>query len=188
MLPKPGSPARGPVWPKPLDARHHQPRLLLGELLVAEAPLVEAAGREVLEHDVARQRQAADHRPALGAAEVDGHEPLVPREGRPPDAPAVDEHAPAAHRVAGLRALDLDDLGPEVGEQLTGERAGHEAAELEDADAAQRAVAVQRHEPSTNGKMRVKSVPGSAVANRSQIDATTAPTDAGPRRSSTARR
>ena len=58
----------------------------------------------------------------------------------PPQALAVGVDAPAAHRVAGLGGLDLDDLGAVVAEELAGERTGDEAAELQDAEAGEGAA------------------------------------------------
>src|SRR6185436_18624291 len=46
--------------------------------------------------------------------------------------------SPAARLVAGLRALDLDDLGAEVGEALGGPRTREGAGEVEDADVLER--------------------------------------------------
>jgi hypothetical protein len=42
--------------------------------------------------------------------------------------------APTRGVVANLRALDLDDVGAEIGEQLPGPGPGHHAAEIEDLD------------------------------------------------------
>ncbi len=52
---------------------------------------------------------------------------------------AFDEgRAPAAGVVAGALALDLDDVGAEIGEDLAGPGAGQDAGEFEDAQARQR--------------------------------------------------
>src|SRR5262249_39848471 len=128
----------------------------------------------------ARQREPAHDRAALGPSEVDRDHALVARERRPPEAAAVEELAPLPHRIAGLGALDLDDLGAEVTEQLAGEGTGDEAAELEHPHAVERAVVVSCHPPSTNGAILVKSTPGSAAAKRCHSSATAAPTVTGP--------
>jgi len=46
--------------------------------------------------------------------------------------------APPAHRVATVGSLDLDDIGPVVTEELAGERARDEVAELEHSHAGER--------------------------------------------------
>src|SRR4051812_34462551 len=63
---------------------------------------------------------------------------FVARDCGPPEAAAVDAHSPLPHRVARARRLDLDHVGAEVTEQLSCERSGDEAAELEHAYAAER--------------------------------------------------
>ena len=46
--------------------------------------------------------------------------------------------APFAGVVAAVGALDLDDVGAEIGEQLPGPGPGKDAGEFDDADAFQR--------------------------------------------------
>jgi len=73
--------------------------------------------------DVARGRAAHIQRQAaLGAVHA--------AEGR-----TVATLAPVAERVALRPLLDLDDLGPEVGQQRGGVRPGHVAGQFQDADA-----------------------------------------------------
>jgi hypothetical protein len=50
---------------------------------------------------------------------------------------------PPAQFVTGARALDLDHLGAEVGQQPAGRRRGDEAAELEDAETGKRSARVR---------------------------------------------
>src|SRR5262249_5582590 len=68
---------------------------------------------------------------AIGRMEVGGAEiaVLALDEGRPP----------GTRVVAGLRALDLDDVGTEVRKHLSGPRARQDPGKLEHADAGQRA-------------------------------------------------
>src|SRR5690606_30295139 len=71
-------------------------------------------------------------------SEVERDRALVAADGGPPQAVAVEGDPPRPHRVAVPRRLHLDDIGAVVAEQLTGERAGDEAAQLEHPHAAQR--------------------------------------------------
>ena len=121
--------------PEARDVHHDQPRVDRGQRRVVQAPLGERARPEVLEDDVDLGRERAEQVAALRATQVDRHRPLVAGDGRPPQALAVGDDSPAAHRVAGLGGLDLDHLGAVVAEELAGERAGDEAAELEDPEA-----------------------------------------------------
>ena len=50
-----------------------------------------------------------------------------------------ERRAPGARVVAGARALDLDHLGAEVGEDLAGPGGGEDAAQVEHLDVRQRA-------------------------------------------------
>ena len=73
--------------------------------------------------------------PALGA-QVERHGRLVAGQHGPPQrVVVVAQAAPVAHRVAGRRRLDLDDLGPEVAQQGPDVGAGQQLAELQDPDA-----------------------------------------------------
>src|SRR3712207_8147197 len=58
------------------------------------SPLLQPTGTEVLDDDVAPGRQPRDHRARTGIAQVQGHRALVARDRRPPQAVAVDRHAP----------------------------------------------------------------------------------------------
>ena len=49
-----------------------------------------------------------------------------------------ERRAPAAGVVAGARALDLDHVGAEVGQDLPGPRPGQDAGELQHAQTGQR--------------------------------------------------
>ena len=91
-----------------------------------------------------RARDATRDVTAARVAQVDRDRTLVAGDRRPPEAPAVDADAVAAHDVAGAGRLDLDDVGAEIAEQLARERPRDERAELEHAQAGQRGV---RHGP-----------------------------------------
>ncbi len=122
---------------EPADVDEDELRVPGGQRLVPEAPALERAGPEVLEDDVAVLREPGRHVAALRLAEVEDDRALVAADRGPPEAVAVAGDAPAAHRVALAGRLDLDDVGSVVAEELPGERAGDEAAQLEDADARQ---------------------------------------------------
>src|SRR5208337_4147698 len=53
----------------------------------------------------------------------------------------LDERRPPAARVVAFRALDLDDVGAEIGQCLPDPRAGQNARELDDPDSGKRAHA-----------------------------------------------
>src|SRR5262245_66368422 len=74
---------------------------------------------------------------AVGLGEVEGDGPLgtIGTEVIGGHLLAEERRAPGAGVVALAGALDLDDVGPEVGEELAAERAGQNAGGGEDAEA-----------------------------------------------------
>ena len=116
-----GRPGSG--LPESRDVDDDHPRVLSGQMAVAETPFLQSARSEVLEHDVAGAGQPSDHGPALRSVQVDGHRFLVPGDGRPPQTLALVGQAPGAHGVAHARGLDLQDLGPVVA-RAVGRRRG----------------------------------------------------------------
>ena len=115
------------------------------QALEIEAVFAQAAGLEILDQHVGAGGEPAHDRLALGrleihrdralaaiaGVEIGGVEPLARR--------AFDEgRAPAAGIVAGARPLDLDDVGAEIGEALSGPGAGEDAREFEDFEAGER--------------------------------------------------
>jgi hypothetical protein len=119
------------------NVHHDEAGIAGGDGGVVEAPLVEPAGPEVLEHHVDVVDELGEEIPPAFVAKVDGHGALVASDAGPPQAFAVEGDAPAAHGVALARGLDLDDLGSVVAEELAGEGSGDEAAQLEDPHAGQ---------------------------------------------------
>ena len=102
------------------------------------------------EQDLRRPEGRAEHgvegkRPGpgepSGARQVDSKRGLVAVDGIEIGRAAgvVVGRAPGTGVIAAAGALDLDHLGPEVGEQHRRERAGEHAREIEDAQARQRA-------------------------------------------------
>jgi len=104
-----------------------------------ESHLGELAGPEVFHEGVALGHKAQDDVDRLLVFQVEGDAALVAGVERPPRRDAVDLLAPLPHRVAGRR-LDFYDLGTQIGEQPRAERRGDEMANLENAQARQRAV------------------------------------------------
>ena len=121
------------------DADDDEARIRGHERLGVEVPLLEAAGPEVLDEDVALERQLPHHGLVRRVMQVRDDRPLAAGLHEMPQRVAlVPAHAPAPQRVAGSGLLDLDDIRPEVGQHPPGERPGDERAELEDAEVRQR--------------------------------------------------
>ena len=137
MLPKParfGVRARLAVAADPGDDEVG-PFLL--QLLGPQAPLLQGAGPEVLQQNVGcLEDEPPGQQLAFPPAQVERDRLLVAGQDRPPEAEALgSDRPPVPHGVAGGGLLDLDDLGAEVAEQLTGERPGHVCPHLDDTDA-----------------------------------------------------
>jgi hypothetical protein len=122
------------------DARDDESRVHLPELVRPDPPLLERAGAEVLDEDVAVLDEVEQQLLPSLLPQVECDALLVARLHRPPEgAPLVARLAPLAQRVRLPRWLDLDDLGAHVAEQPAGEGTGEQHAELDDADAGERA-------------------------------------------------
>src|SRR2546422_7270772 len=100
--------------------------------LVAEAQPLGDPGEEVLDDDVRAPRELEREAGALRVLEVDRDPPLVPVDRGERGAHAVT--APRAQVVAPTRALDLDDVGAEVGHERRAVRPGDDPREVEDVD------------------------------------------------------
>ena len=114
------------------------------EARIVEAEFLQAADLEVLDQDVRLRRELAHDAlavlalevafdralAAIGRMEIGGAEMAVLAldEGRPP----------GARVVAGLRALDLDDVGAEIGQHLACPRPGQNAGQFQHANTSQR--------------------------------------------------
>ena len=109
------------------------------EVLVAVAEPGQHAGPEVLHHHVGLLGHLHDDRVHLAALQVQRDRPLVAVPGEEVRAlRAADPFGEEGHRaeqVAGARALDLDDVGAHVAEELRRERPLQQMAEIEDGDA-----------------------------------------------------
>ena len=115
------------------------------EARVVEAELGEPAGLEILDHDVGARRELAHDAPAVLGLEVDRDRALAAIAGMIIGSRhlravgALDERRPPAARVvAGAGALDLHDVGAEVGQNLPGPRPGQDARKLQNAKTGER--------------------------------------------------
>jgi hypothetical protein len=70
-------------------------------------------------------------------AQVDGHRALVAAQGAEQQRRVAGVQPPAPELVPGARALDLDDVGAEVGQQAAGGGCGDEVPEFDHPDAGQ---------------------------------------------------
>jgi hypothetical protein len=120
------------------DGHHDQAREVRLQFGVAQAPLLQRAGLEVLDNHVCVGEKPQDHIAALGCREVQGealliavqaveHRRLVPEIGR----------SGSAALVTRWR-FDLDDVSTEVAQHLCAEGAGQDPAQIQYADAVQR--------------------------------------------------
>ena len=119
----------------------------LDEVVVADAPAVEAVRGVVGGDDVGGGGEAADDVDALGGVEVEGHGALVgvavvELGVGVPARFALGLGADVADRVEAVFGLDLDDVGAEVGEETGGEGPGDGPAEVEDAHAGEGLVGI----------------------------------------------
>ena len=124
------------------DAHGHESR---GKVRGADVPLFERAGPEVLDEHVGRRGEPAQEVLAVGGAQVERHALASAAFDRPEErvlavVARVDERTELAHEVAAARLLDLDDVGALFAEQARAERRGDARAEVEDAQARERAA------------------------------------------------
>ena len=114
---------------------------------MAEAKPVHDAGPEVLGNDIEFRGDLEKQFPPAWVLEVNRHRALVPVEcmkRRRVVADEFTEHRHPAHPVAGSRPLDLDDVGPQIGQCLGAERTQHHLCEVENANSFEGAL----HQPS----------------------------------------
>ena len=120
------------------DRAVHDLRVAGAHLLVAEADAVEDAGPEVLEHDVASRCQIGHEVAARLGAEVHGDAALAAILLREVDGQTADARLCGSSEVA-LGRLDLDDVGPQIGECLAAGRAGEHTRQVEHSHTGERA-------------------------------------------------
>ena len=127
------------------DRAIDEARIDLAEAGVVEAVFRQTASLEVLDHDIGALGEAAHdvaplgtleiHRQRLLAAvagmEIGGVEPFAIFAGE-------ERRPPAARVVAGAGALDLDDLGAEIGQRLARPGPGEDAREFKNFQSGER--------------------------------------------------
>ena len=138
--PEPRPVAVGPRLAVARDAEQDHPGVALAQLLVAEAPLGQRAGAEVLDHHVRDGGEPLDELHALGRVQVGGDGLLAAPDDRPAQRAALVERAHLTQRVAAAGQLDLDDLGTEVGQQRRRVTGGEHRAQTENPHPCQRTL------------------------------------------------
>src|SRR3989475_5119194 len=124
-----------------------EPRVSLPQGVVAQAVAGEIAVLVVLDQDIEAVRERTDQRLPLGDRDVHRDRLLAAiRRGeiggvaRLATLAVLDPRRPESARVvAALRPLNLDDLGPEIGQILAGPGSRKHARQVQDADVRQRA-------------------------------------------------
>ena len=138
-VPKPGRPAYGPIWPKPVIRAITSRGLTRVQLGRAEPPALQGAGAEVLDQHVgvgdaagaARPRRPACDRSRVMAA-------LVAAEHLPPQPDAV-LAGPCPRAGSGRRGCStLTTSAPKSPRIRRGERAGEQRRDVEDPEPGQR--------------------------------------------------
>ena len=135
------------------DRAVDQLRVGRGQRLRRETQPLHHAGAEILDQHVGGRRQLQQDAPARPGPQIEGEAPLVAVEGA--EMRAIGPASPAAEHVAAVGLLDLDDLGPEIGEHLPAQRPGDHRRELDDADAIQ-----HRHAPAPALRPGPAAIPG----------------------------
>ena len=107
-------------------------RVALAQNLITQVPLLQCAGPEVLDDDVAALGEVTEEFPTAGRAQIERDALLVAGVHRPEEMMSVDLGLPpGADRIRRAGWLDLDDLGAHVAEQSGGERPGDQRADFE---------------------------------------------------------
>ncbi len=163
-VPNPGRFAYGPVWPKPVTRATTRPGLRSWSTLGAEAPALEGAGAEVLDHHVGVAASSRNTSWPSGVREHQRDALLVAAEHLPPQPDAVRAAAVGARGVAA-RVLDLDHLGAEVAEQRRGQRAREEGGDVEDLQSGECAGLVGRGVRGAGGARHGVVLPAATAAD-----------------------
>ena len=122
-----------------LHGSNDHARVELVDVLPGQPHAVERARREILDQHVASLDQLVEHALALRVLGVDRDRALVVVEHREVErVGALHVHQLAARDVADTRALDLDHVGAEPGQQLGAGRARLHVGEIENAHAGER--------------------------------------------------
>ena len=121
----------------------NDPRVHGADVVVGQAERAHRAGAQILDDDVRRRGEPQERLLALGRLQVEHDGTLESIQAQERRALAVDERSRRTHGLAG-DALDLDDVGAEIRELQRRERRRDEDADLEDANARQRAGICRR--------------------------------------------
>ena len=122
-----------------LDRGDDHARIDLMDLCPGQAHAVEHAGGEILDHDIADLHHLPEHFHAPRILGVERDRTLVVVQHREIEAVGIRHVAELAARdVAGTRALDLDHIGAEPGEELRAGRPRLDVGEVENLDAFER--------------------------------------------------
>src|SRR5205823_12918837 len=97
------------------------------------------ASPKVLDQDVARRGEATADLASTLSAEVQRERALVAIDPEVIGAFAIDERGPPGPRFVAAGWLDFDHVGPVVGQHHAAERAGEDAAHVQDAQTTERA-------------------------------------------------
>ena len=116
------------------------------QAFVIEPEALQRAGLEILQNDVGSRGDGAHDLLPFGLVEIERDRALaaVDRKvvaglaGRLAGFVLEKRRPPRARVVAHAGALDLDDVGAEIGQNLTGPRPCHDPAQIEHADVRQR--------------------------------------------------
>jgi len=135
-----------PVEPECRHPHHDQRGVDGGQIVVADAPILEDAGAEILDEDVTAADELLEQCNAARVPEIEGQPLLVGvrsmKERTPLPEPIVvgtlvgDE----PHPVDALDGLDVYDLGAQRCEEVPGDRSGPELGQVEHPQAAQRTL------------------------------------------------
>ena len=159
-----------PREPEGRDGGHHEPRVQRGEPGVVEAVRGHVLRVDVVHEEVGTGDQAVEDRAPARAGEVERDPALVGVQVEEEAAllrvrRAARKRPPLARAVAGDERLDLHHVGAEVGEQLGCIRGAHQLADLEDAEAVERA----RHRQSPSASRTSSSIVAGSSCGPSRV-------------------
>src|ERR687895_2042466 len=113
--------------------------------LVADPEAVHHAGTEVLDDQVAVPRHPQKGGPATGVLEVHRHAALAAVGHRERVALAVDLGGESSRIVPGAGLFQLDDVGPQLGENHRAIGPGQEAGEIQNLEPLERKPVIRKH-------------------------------------------
>ncbi|CPM74670.1 Uncharacterised protein [Bordetella pertussis] len=129
--------AQRAVGAEAADAAMHQARKGLAQRVVAQPPLLQRAGLEILHQHVGVGQQAAQQLLAGKLRQVQRHATLVAVDADEVGGGLAGERRPPAARLVAAGRFDLQHVGAVVGEDLGAVRAAQHARQVDDAAALQ---------------------------------------------------